>query len=345
MADIREIKMAIGFHKQTALQTALVAADTWSLRQTNRAVGQPEFVTENDKDDLGKGTPFATQVFKTSQGAVFPWEGRLTSEAAAMLGVFGIGLNAKTTADIGFKYSCKPSVLLTASPDMPATTIVQAIRQGGSDVFDFGLIGMCCEEFTLSLTSSPGRDNATFRSQWIGCGKYASPSTITIPAVTTEHSLSSGAATVITLNGVNYISNARFLSFEMTYKNNIRLDSGYYPGSGSQSGFQLRGRMWRGDPQVTGRYTALFENGSTELDDFLAQTEGTGQITIQGAAMGTAYHKLDINLHRIVTQNVQIGDQNGLVSITADIAFLEHSSNGVLTWDAQCLKDEIGTAA
>ena len=341
MADIRELKMAIGFHKHTTLQTALVAADTWSLRQTNRAVGQPSFVTENDKDDLGKGTPFATQVFKSSASTTFPWEARLTSENAAMLGVFGIGLNAKTVAGGGFKYSCKPSVLLTASPDMPATTIVQAIRQGGSDVFDFALIGMCCEEFTLSLNSGPGRDNATMRSQWIGCGKFANPSTITIPAVTTEHSLNSGGATALTINGVNYITTARFFNLELNYKNNIRLDAGYYPGSGSQSGFNLRGRMWRGDPQVTLKVTALFENGSTELDDFLAQTEGTGTITIPGATD----HKLDIALHRTVGQNITIGDQDGLVSISADIALLEHASNGVLTWDAYCTKDEIGTAA
>lgn len=345
MADIRELKTAISFHKQTSLQTALVAADCWSLRQTNRTPAQPQFSTENDKDDIGKGTPFATQVFKNTASSTFPWEARLTSENAAMLGVFGIGLNAKTAADTGFKYSCKPSVLLTASPDMPAATVVSAIRQGGSDVFDYGLAGVCCEEFGITLRSGPGRDNATMRSQWVGCGKYANPSTVTIPAVTTEHSLGAGSATAITLNGTNYLSNARFFEVEFTYKNNIRLDAGYYPGSGSQNGFQLRGRMWRGDPQATLRFSALFENGSTELDDFLAQTEGTARLTLQGAAMGSAYHLLDIQFHRIVYENWEVNDQDGLVAVSVDVACLEHSSNGVLTYDAQCLKDEIGTAA
>lgn len=345
MADIRELKMAISYHKQMSLQTALVAADCWSLRQTNRTPGQPSFVTQDDKDDVGKGTPFPTQVFKQSASAEFPWEARLTSENAAMLGVFGIGLNAKTAADTGFKYSCKPNVLLTASPDMPAATVVQAIRQGGSDVFDYGLIGMCCEEFSISLNSGPDRDNATMRSQWVGCGKYADPSTITIPAVTTEHGLGAGSATAITLNGVNYLSNARFFNAEFSYKNNIRLDTGYYPGSGSQNGFQLRGRMWRGDPQASLRFSALFENGSTELTDFLAQTEGTARLTLQGAAMGSAYHLLDIQFHRVVYKNWQVNDVDGLVAVSVDVACLEHSSNGVLTYDAQCLQDEIGTAA
>ncbi len=349
MADIRELKMFVGFKKQSALQTALVAADGWSLRQTNRAVGQPSFVTENDKDDLGKGTPFPTQVFKASASAEFPWEARLTSQNAAMLGVFGIGRDSKTAtaATGGFVYVCKPSVLLTASPDMPSTTIVQAIRQGGSDVFDLGLIGMCCEELTISLNSGPGRDNATMRSQWIGCGKFASPSTITIPTVTTESGLGAGNATALTINGTNYLSNARFFSAEFSYKNNIRLDAGYYPGSGSQSGFNLRGRMWRGDPVATLRCTALFENGSTELDDFLAQTEGTGTITIEGAtiASGPEKHTLSIALHRMVAQEPNINDQDGLVAITVDYALLEHSSNGVLTYTATTTQDNIGTSA
>ncbi len=347
MADIRELRGAISFHKQTALQTALVAADMWSLRQTNRSVGQPKFVTENDREDLGRGTPFPTQVFKQSASTEYPWEGRLTSQSAAMLGVFGIGLQTKAAAGTGWKYTCKPSVLLTASPDMPAATVVQAVRPGASDVFDFGMVGMCLEEFTISLQSSPGRDNATFRSQWVGCGKYANPSGIVIPAVVTEHSLNSGSASAITINGVNYITNARFFSFELNYKNNIRLDRGYYPGSGSQNGFQLRGRMWRGDPNATLKVRALFENGSTELDDFLAQTEGTGSIIIPGAVIGAGpeTHKLEITLHRTVGENINITDQDGLVAIEADIALLEHAANGVLTYEVTTNKDEIGTAA
>jgi len=348
MADIRETRMFVGYKKQAALQTALTAAAGWSLRQTNRSLGQPSFVTTNDKDDLGKGTPFATQVFKTSQSTEFPWEARLTSQNLAMLGVFGVGLLSKAagTPATAIKYTCKPSVLLTASPDMPATTIVQTIRQGGSDVLDMGLIGMCCEEFTISLAAGPGRDNATMRSSWVGCGKYASPSTITVPTVTTENSIGSGAATALTINGVNYITTKNFFSLEFNYKNNIKLDLGYYPGSGSQNSFAIRGRMWRGDPQVTCSINALFENGSTELDDFIAQTEGTGRITIPGAVIGVGpdTHLLDITLHRIVTENIRIEDQAGLVSVRADLALLEHSSNGVFTYEATTTQDDIGTS-
>jgi hypothetical protein len=347
MADIREIRQFIGFKKQAALQTALVAADGWSLRQTNRTIGQARYVTENDKDDLGKGTPFATQVFKTSKSFDYPWEARLTSQNAAMLGVFGIGLQTKAAAGSGFKYTCKPSVLLTASPDMPSTTVVQTIRQGGSDVFDVAGIGVCCNEFGFTLLSSPGRDNATMRSSWVGCGKTASPSTITVPTVTTEHSLSAGAATTITINSVNYLSNARFFQFSFNYGNNIRLDQGYYPGSGSQDGFQIRGRMWRGDPVATAEIVALFENGSTELDAFLAQTEGTGQIVVDGAVIGAGpeVHRLDLLMHRIVFEDAEVNEQDGLVSVRVPIALLEHSSNGVLTYEVTTTQDNIGTSA
>ena len=48
MPDIRELAMAIGFKKQSALQTALVAADCWRLHQNNRSIGQPNPITESD---------------------------------------------------------------------------------------------------------------------------------------------------------------------------------------------------------------------------------------------------------------------------------------------------------
>lgn len=345
MADIRELKMGIGFHKQPALQTALVATDMWSLRQTNKQPGQPEFVTENDANDIGKGTPFPTQLFPVSASGVFPWEYYLSSENAAMLGVYGIGLLTKVAASTGFLYTCKPSVLLTAAPDMPATTIVQAIRPGGSAVFDFALVGMCCEEFTISLKSGPGRDNSTMKSSWVGSGFYANPSGITLPATTVEHPLGSGGTTVLSINGVDYIVNKRFLSLEFNYKNNIRLDTGYFVGSGQQNGFNLRGRMWRANPVATMKCVALFESGSTELATFLAQTEGTAQLTVNGALIGGAvFHSLALTLHRTVLKIPAggIADDNGLVTINFELELLEHATNGVLTYAATTTQDGIG---
>lgn len=347
MADIRELRSAISFKKQAAIGTACVAADCWSLRQTNRSMAKAVYITETDREDLGRGSPFPTEVFKISKSYEYPWEARGTSENLAMLGVFGVGLNAKTTVGSGYKYSCKPSVLLTSSPDMPLATVVQAIRQGGSDVFDEAGIGVACSTFGFTLDSSPGRDNFAMRSQWVGTGKTVSPSTISIPSIATEHSLSAGSATAVTFLGTNYISTKNMVRIEFDYDNRLRLDRGYYPGSGSQDGYQIRGRMWRGDPQIRCRITVLFENGSPELDDFLAQTEGTARITVVGEEISSepTNHTFDLQLHRVKYSNHDKVDEDGLVAASVDVECLEHSSNGVLTWDVTCAQNNIGTAA
>jgi hypothetical protein len=344
MPDIRELAMAIGYKKQAALQTALVAADCWRLHQNNRSIGQPNPVTESDKDDVGRGTPFATSLFKSHLDPGIPWEYFLTSENAAMLGVFGIGLTTKADAGDGYKYTCEASASFDV--DMPATTIVQAMRQGASDIFDFGLIGCCLEEFSISLNSGPGRQNAQMRSSWIGCGKYASPSTIELPAMEAEHSLNAGGLTTCTVLGTNYLSNKGFVSAEFMWKNNIRADYGYFPGSGTQDGFQLRNRMRRGDPMCSLRLVVEAVDGGGELAAATALTEGTASIVVPGALISTGvYHKLEISIERGVFRAVQLADNDGIPVYQIDVELLEHSANGLMTYEVTTATDDIGTAA
>lgn len=346
-ASMQELSMAIGFKKQSALQTALVAADTWRLTHTNGDVAFPNMSNDSNKDDYGKGTPFATQVFKNRVDLAWPWNARLTSENAAMAAAFGLGKATKTAAGTGFKYTCVPLDPITDGIEMPATTFVQAIRQGASDVFDIANIGVCCESFNISLKGGTGRDTAMIASQWVGCGMYANPSTITIPAVTTEHELPIGAVTTLTIRTVNYLTTKQFVSCELGWKNNIDLERGFYPGSGSVNGFSVRGRMLRGKPEATFSMVVMFENGSTELTDFLAQTEGTVAIDAVGAVIGAgpSTHKLEIDLHRVLFKSFAIREEGTFVACAVECEVLEHTSNGVITIAATCLQDNILTAA
>jgi hypothetical protein len=346
-ANIQELRSAIGFKKQSALQTALVAADTWSLRQTSRNVGQANLIKEDDAQDLGKGDSWATQLFPSHQDATWAWEAYLTSENAAMVAAFGLGKVTKATAGDGFKYTCKPMDPIVDGIEMPSTTVVQTIRQGGTDVLDVALVGMICEEFGFSFKYGPGRANATMRSQWVGSGMYVSPSTITMPSLETEHRMNSTSATACTIRTVNYITQKSFISLDMTYKNNTRLDSAFYPGSGSQNEYALRGRMRRGDPTCTLNFVAEFADGSTELTDMLAGTEGTAQFTIPGAVigLGPTTHKLDITFHRVVFKGAVIGDTEGLVSVAVECQVMKHNSNGVLTVEVTNEQDDIFTTA
>jgi hypothetical protein len=331
IALLQEELTCIGFKKQAALQTALVAADCWTLHQTNGEPPFPKLVNDTDRDDFGKGI-WATQLFKNRADFSWNWNARITSENAAMVAAFGLGVADKSAAGTGYTYTCTPLDVVTDGIEMPSTTIVNAIRQGASDIYDIANIGACCEEFGLSFKSGTGRETAMMTSTWVGCGKWANPSTITIPAATAEHELPIGSTTVLTIRTVNYLTAKSIVSADLTWKNNIDLERGFYPGSGSLSGYSLRGRMLRGKPVCEFKFRAFFENGSTELTDFLAQTEGTAAITVVGDVFdSTQHHTLDIDLHRIVFRDFAVVAEGDFVAVDVGCEVMEHNSNGVIT--------------
>lgn len=325
MPDTRELRVAWGFNRQAALQTALAVGSLWSLNQSNDDFGFPRPNHEDNANDKGKGTPFPTQRFKTTLDSSTPWNYYLTSQNAAMLAVFGLGKVSEAVegANGGVKYVCAPNVVLAAAnDDMPSTSNLVTVRQGASDVVDHLLIGMCCEEFTITVTRGPGRENATMTSSWVGCGKYTKPSGIVQPALTVEHELNAGGVSILSLFGTDLLPTKRFEQFTFTVKNNIRLDRGYYPGSGSQLGYQLRGRMLRGPQQITASYQALLEDGSPEFDAVLAGTQGVFRMKMEGPQIGAGpeKHYLDITLPKVQLLEAPFSADDGLMMVTAGMS-------------------------
>lgn len=345
MGDIKlfqGIRMAIGFKQQTDLVTPHTAGDMWSLRHTSRDAPQPTFENESDKEDLGKGI-YATQLFKKSVDANFSISGRLTSEWGAQLSAFGLAKTVKAAAGAGFKYTSTAFDPDTDGLAMPSTTILAKIGSGGTAILDKALIGMCCEEFGIQAKSGAGRDNSTFSSTWVGTGNYVKPSGIVMPTFASEHVLNAGGMTSITVNGVEYLTSKRFASIDLTWKNNLRLDSGYHPGSGVKDGFQIRGRMRRGVPDVTLKFVVEAETGSAEEQNLIDQVEGTSVITFAGAVIGGGpeTHLLKFTHHRVVPKMNKVGEADGIASYEGEMEVLQHSVNGVLTIEAVCEQDNI----
>jgi len=130
-------------------------------------------------------------------------------------------------------------------------------------------------------------------------GKHVEPSGITLPAATVEKLLPS-ASLACTINDVNYVSNKNIDSLEAASRTNLRLDAGFFPGSGFQdpgdaeSG-TIRGRAEVGDREATLQFTARFENGSTELTKLKDQTEGTAVISLTydpNNSLTLTYHRV-----------------------------------------------------
>lgn len=319
-ALLQTLRLAIATTKQSALQTP--STNVVSLRQTSKDIPQAEPINESDKDDIGKGV-YATQLFPSHMQTRFRIDGHLSSEWAAILSAFGTGKNLPaTTPDVGGADGL----------EMPATTIVAAIGQGTNNVItDKALIGMCCEKFGFTFKSGPGRQNAMFTSEWIGCGKIANPSLITIPPLTDEHLLNSGGMTVCSINGIDYLTTHRFVQYDFEWANNIRTNSMFFPGSGNFNNFQIGGRMRRGSPVVSNKIIVEAETGSSEEANLLNQVAGTSHIAIQGATGNS----IGILLNKVVPKTTPLGENDGIVTYIVDLEPLQDATLGVLTIDVQ----------
>lgn len=346
MADIRQLIMAISHYNQAAIDNSTPAAEMVRLRLDNDDIPQIIFNDENDANDKGKGTPFPTEVFPDTAQGQFLWNYFTTSQNLAILGVKGIGGVTKTAAGAGWLYTCDANVSLCADDEMPYSTVAAQICPGASVVHDQSLVGVALEEFTLSFTRGTGRGTSSMRSTWIGSGRHTTPSGLTLPAAYSEKLVKAAGATAITILGTNYVSTKNFRSLEFTWKNNIDVNEGYGPGSGQlASGHALIGKLVRGNPVCTCRYTALFVNGSTELTDYLARTEGTLSIIMQGDVIGAGpeRHQLEIAGPRVQFANTRLGSENGKVVVQTDVTFLQHAVNGYMQYKVTTDLNNIGT--
>ena len=81
------------------------------------------------------------------------------------------------------------------------------------------------------------------------------------------------------------MTNKNIVSLETGWKNNIRMDAGFFPGSGFQTAGDgstgaIRGRLEFGNRVGNLKFVARFENGSTEYTKLKAQTTGTAVVTL-----------------------------------------------------------------
>lgn len=167
-------------------------------------------------------------------------------------------------------------------------------------------------------------------------GKYVEPSAITMPSETTPHEMNVGSMTALTINGIDYFSTAKdFISYNWGWNNNLR--SGYFPGSGSQDGYQIQGRFEIGDRSHGFTYVARYKNGSTELTKLRALTNGTAVSTF-------AYdsnNSLQITNQDVVFESTTLGDSGGIVTVGVTATPRYHATNGLVTVVAKCQTDGI----
>jgi hypothetical protein len=242
-----------------------------------------------------------------------------------------------------FTYTCTP--LFPSAGDaaeLPYFSYCEQIRPGAGVVLDRMAIGCAVEGFQISVGSGPGRANSKLSVEFVGSGKVTDSATgITMPAATSEKLLPSASLT-LTINGVDYVTNKNIVSLETGWKNNIRMDSGFFPGSGFQTAGDgstgaIRGRLEFGNRAGNLRFVARFENGSAEYTKLKAQTTGTAVIHLQF----DVNNALDLTWQKVAFQTVEIGETDGILTVAVECTPMYDASNGILTAVAKCGVDGI----
>lgn len=326
--NIRKTSFGLGMVEQADLVTPNISAEFIRPTKLNATFSGVKLTSEDNAADIGKDDEFPSQNFLTNWDVGAQLEMILTSEMAAFAFAFGLGdSTASVPGAPAYRHTAVPQ---DASIDLRPFSFLEKLPSDGS-VIDRVLTGCVVQGWGISLTSGPGRQNAKLTIDMVGTGKFTSPSSIVMPAAANLHFLNASSA-AITIITTNYVSTKRIISLEMGYTNNVRLDSGFFPGSGTQDGASIRGRMEHGDREAYLRCRVRLESTSDEFAKLIAQTEGTAVIRLQGALItGAIYHDMQVTFHRVVVQEVTETDESGLAAVDVIFKPMKHSSNGLMT--------------
>ena len=232
-----------------------------------------------------------------------------------------------------YVYTCTP--LMPAAGDaaeLPYLSYVEQIRPGGGVVLDRQAVGLAVEGFQITVGSGPGRANSKISVELVGSGKVIDSATgITMPAATTEKLLPSASLT-LSINGVDYVTNKNIVSLETGWKNNIRMDAGFFPGSGFQTAGDgstgaIRGRLEFGNRVGNLKFVARFMNGSDEYTKLKAQTTGTAVVTLAY----DANNSLQLTWQQVTYSVVEIAETDQILTVAVECLPMYHVTNGILT--------------
>jgi len=113
---------------------------------------------------------------------------------------------------------------------------------------------------------------------------------------------------------------------------------GWSDAYGDATSGAIRGRLEFGNRQGTLKFVARFENGSSELTKLRSQTSGT-------ATIGLSYdanNSLEITWQKVSFATAEVGETDGIVTVSVDCLPMWHETNGIVSAVAKCCIDNIG---
>ena len=331
MANIQELMNGWSYGKQTAIGTVNSSA-IWRQTNLNTKPWAKVPVNEDDRAEIGKGHEFPTQLFKSHYNMpTYEISKYASSQFLAFVTAFGLG-NVTLTGTNPYTYVAVPALGATnpTGLELPYFSFVQQIRPGGSAILDEVLIGCAIKGFKISIKNSPGRASAIVTADCMTTGQYTSPSTIVLPAsAVADNEFNAGMISALTINGINYLtggSGKNFVSLDLSWDNNFR--PGFFPGSGTQDGYQIQGRLEWGDRTFGMSMVVRVSAGSTEYANLINLTTGTSTITFTK----DANNSFSVAVQKQGFQVAELGNTDGIVTLAITGEQLYDPTNGLVTF-------------
>lgn len=327
---LQNLIYAVSTNKQTNISTA--ASTFIRLRKLNAVIHTPTYGTETDKDEIGKGTEFITQVFPTAYDIGGTIEKYGSAEWVTWAWAYALG----NVSYGGGVYTILP-IDPTVTIETPYFSLVQQLSEGGSTAIDELYYGCAVEDVTTAFNYGPGRQSVRTTVTFNGSGNNVSPSGATIPSSPlTEHYMLSQSMTA-TINGTDYVGGKTLLSGTLGWKNNRILAAGFFPGSGTLNNAAVRGRIEIGSRVPTFTFRARLLHTSPEYGLLISQNESNTPGTASLVLTYDGTHTVTWTWPQITYQMVERGEDNGIVTVDVTVAPQYNTAdNAPLTMSAQC---------
>ena len=327
-ARIQGLVLGLGKAKQANIATA--SASFLRFKKIDTTLTSPHPVTENDAAEIGKGNEFISAVYPVSYDVANRIEKFASAEFATWAWCFALGNAVQSGTGPNYTYTAVP-IDPGTTLELPYFSVIEQVPEGGGSAIDNLYIGCAIEDVTYQFAYGPGRASSKCTVNWAGSGLVTTPSGVVVPALQTEkHMLAQSMA--LTINGVDYVSNKRILSGTLAWKNNLMLAAGFFPGSGLQGGYAVRGRLEIGARVPTFTFTTRLVSGSDEYAKLVAQTTGTAVLSVNYDANNSAQW----TWQQISYQVVENTEADGIVAVTVTIAPQYSASTGILSFVGKC---------
>lgn len=304
---IEAMEWAYSVKKQSDYDTAVLDADLTQAHPIKEiSIGQVTKELRSDRETIGKGHEYPTQVWEVARDTRFTRAFDGSSDILGWLFAFGCGKIQSTQQGVSAAYLHKltlfdPAVETTSQ--LPVTTIVEKVT--AATALKRSLLSMAVVGITVS---AEGFEHLSVSADFIGSGKTEN-SSLTMPGLVSAHYLASNAA-VIKLGDASEDISTRVRSWSIALANNPKEGRGYFPSSGL-----YRGRLEVGARTIVPSLVVDLSADSDLLDDFLANTEIALEILAEGDVIsGTYKHSIKFTFPNMQYQAVLIEEDEGMLT-------------------------------